>query len=915
MLFKRLLFITAILGVHVGGLFCEETPTVINVPVPEGVNTNLSPQTLPINMAQDASNVLFDNGRAEKIQGYATYVNFYTSASVRNSWEYIQADGTRWLIVASSGYISGYDGSSTSTIISGLDVDNNVDCVQFAGELWCTNRSTDVFHLNGTSVTYVSAAPKASHIDAFRNRIVLADVSGSQSTLYLSGELNGEDWTVGTMSTSPVTWRVGGVDDAGHRIRGLSCGYGDFCQVFTEDEMWGFFGIDQRNFKLSRIYEDAGCVSDSTIRQHHGILRWLSGNGVESFDQNVLSYPLVSDDIKPDLDAFLALSASELNWIQTTQADWEAGTLTGLSASYAVGSVMLSTWAATDTASSDFGAGTSTNVSSTVVAGTLSLSTGAYDLSFEDFAYNPWTETDTSGSYDTDQAFCVGGDYDGTGSAGCGAVSQTSGSPINNNLYVEVVNNADGTSLANQTISNTGSWTQQTISMSSHVGRVVKLRFSISGVSTATVSVESPPFTVFGGSDVTFYFRAHDVGTYNEYLNFDLFTGMISSMTAGNLVSQTFNTALSSPSWRPSDASFKSYGHTISFETQSSTDSSTWSSLVAWTTGSAPTSPWQTYIRYKVSIATTSSGTGFPYIDDVSLVARQATGTFTSQSHNAGAMTSFGNYEATYDLDNGSMTFYVRTATSAAMLTSAAWVQQTPFTTITAGTNPFVQEEIRFQISVATYNPTLFDTTMFWNTGEAIPTPVALVHDGRYHLFYSTSSGTDVANSAGAVLQRNNRWTFFDGLSPASVVIYNNRMLFGDSADTGLVYQAYSGDSFNNSDITASITFRDFDDGNPDAYKYFDVAYWTLDHEADPAYDVDVNVSYSIDGSTETYSLGTINLAENVGRINAKTYFPRDGTNLQFGRWITPRLTSTGTNAPFSFHGMRIYGVREDVER
>lgn len=902
------------------GLFClflgltapeaEETPQVIAAGPWDGVATYPAPNTLAPELVQRASNILFDEGRkANSREGFAVFLTLGTSAPVRGAWAYTAPDGTEWGVFLSSHQLYGYNGSTTSLLLSGLDPDNEMDCAAGLGNLYCTDRSTDVFYFNGSSISYIASAPKASFIEVWLNRLVMADVSGAQSQLYLSGELGPTDWVVGEKSTSPVTWPIGGVNDGGNRITGLKCGVFDFCQIFTGADMWGFFGRDQRNFEAKKLYDDAGCVGNRTIKQHQGVLTWLSRNGVERYDRNVLQFPRISEDIRDQIEDVIALGGQELNWIQTTQADFAAGTHAETSDSLSPGSVVLATWTATDTSAADFTAGSFVNTTLNVSLARVELDTTDSDVdnnSFETagavgWSYGTWRRKSAG-------TFCPAlTAQDGTYFAEAAA-----GGCVDNSVQLLDVN---GNVLRSYSYGSCGgsSWTERDLpwDMSVYKGRWVKLQFR-AGLNSADWMTSDP----FLASGDTIRFSDIRCASGPFYWNIDLVNGGRSTIYSGTFTN-TIDTALSTPAWLASGANWTTNGHGVGFETQSSSNNINYSALTAWTTGAAPASPWRRFLKYTLTLSTggTTNGVGIPSVADVTFAARNSTGAFTSQVKDRGAVTQNGNFEANYSLDGGSMTFWVRTATSAAMVLSQAWTQQTPFTTLAASTDPFFQEQTRFQITLATQNPAQHDFTDFWNSGGNRPPLFAEVYRDRYHLFYSTWADVGAYNAKVAPLQRNLRWTFFDGITGASSCLYRNKFLVGDSQATGRILQLYSGYDDAGSAIAWELALRDHDGGDEDAEKVFDSLYVTADHETEEAQDIDVAVAYTVDGATATYSLGAVNLGETAGRIVAQVPFTRDGGNLNFGRWISPELSGSGVGEPVSIYGLRIYWKGLEVPR
>lgn len=884
-----------------------EAPFAIRIGAIKGMDTYHAPQTLAEDNVRDAENVNFDeDAAAKKREGKSLYLTLGTSASVRGLWPYKSPAGTDYMMILSSDSLYSYDNINLTLVHAGFDPTKRMDAVSALGSIWFTDKSTTVFYWNGSSITWVPAAPKGQYVETYRNRLVMGDVTGSASSIYLSGELHGDDWTTGNLSTSAVTWRAGGVDDARNRILCLKAGYADFLMIGTEDKTFGFYGNDQRNFNLRQLFNDTGCTEDGTVEEFLGGLQWVSKYGLERFDRNVLLYPRVSEPVRDTMDALISAGGTNVQWTQTTQTDFEAGTSAGLSTVITPASVVLSTWGAVDTSSSDFVAGTITNLSTTTTDGSLTLAV-LKDFSLENFS-GFWAQTSVCCAAIQSNARAHNGTYSGL-------MVVTGAPPV-----MKLVLSSDNFTTINQVGADfgataSGAWTQITVSLTAYQGQTVRLGVMgnpSSYPSGSTLLRAVDPIYCAGGN-VTFWVYNDGSGTW--YI--DQFEGPAVTYK-GSFTSQTFDTALSSPAWGSTGASWTvTNGSSITFRTQTSTAASgPFEAAVSWSTGTAPASSWNRYFRYLISVDTpTAAVTSLTHIDDVTLAGRQSSGTFISQIKNFGTeLTSFGNFEANTN-GAGTYQYMIRTATSVAMITNATWVSQTPFTNVSASTNPYGQVKSTITITNGDQAPALNDFTINYNTGGSRPILVSKVFRDRYHLFYTTNSAADSYNTHALPLNRNLQWNGrYTNMGAASAVVWGRHLYIGDSQNTGKIYQLYSGNDDAGAAISAYVQFKDYDAGNEDAFKYFDKLYLTADHETEATQDVDIDVTYTIDGSATSYSLGSFNLSETEGRINAHVPFSVDTSNLNYGKWISPRVSNSGINEPFSLFGIRIYGTVEEVQ-
>jgi len=164
------------------------------------------------------------------------------------------------------------------------------------GRLWGVGGGTTPFsYTSGNAFAFHPDAPGGSLVDTFRNRILVSGVSAAGSSLYMSGELNGLDWTTGAQSTSPMTWSIGGVDD----ILDISCLMGIYNDVYIIgklDSLWAMYGFDQDDLIVRLLNGGVGCAAErSVVHMDDGRMIWLgfdgfyelSGGGIRPISQNI----------------------------------------------------------------------------------------------------------------------------------------------------------------------------------------------------------------------------------------------------------------------------------------------------------------------------------------------------------------------------------------------------------------------------------------------------------------------------------------------------------------------------------------------------------------------------------------------------------------------------------------------------
>jgi len=834
--------------------------------------------------AQDLSNVdITDNGSGiKKRDGYSSFKTIVASTwGVRGGYYFRDASSTDCTIHTNNRtvYVS-KNGGNYSAVVTTDTEGSYYDFTDSNGSLWRANSNNDeIFKYNGSAVTYYPSHPKGNQIEAMPDRLVISGVTSAPNRVYFSAAADFTDFTTGILETSPFTEDIG---MPGQNVTALKYAFGRLL-IWTRDTMSMWQGTTQFDGIIEDISTTVGTIQPNSVTYDQGIVSFQGNDGhFYQYDGNTLEK--VSTKISGSVAGFS--NGSVKSWVQTTQTDFEAGTLTGdLSSTLDAGSVVLSTWTDTDTDQGDFMSGSPIGTSLSMSSGSLvtSTTTNINNNSFE--TAFPGSVGQAPGWYWYAGSIFAGG-YSGSYSF----IMARTGGP--HSTVLRFLDTSDA--LIFSTTYTFSSWTystwvQKTISLASYSGQSMKLEIGFENESSKVYTrfLVSDIFSCNGGS---LSFWGKPGASFGNSIYVDSFEG--GRTAGGSFLSQTFDTSISSPSWLSSGINGTLNGNTMVAQTQSSSDGSSWDSLVNWTTGSAPTSAYKRYVRYKVTIATTASSSGDATITDVTLAARQSTGTFISQAKEVGtAISSFGNLSAISSGD-GTLAYYVRTATSSAMLGSASWVSVTNNSQITASTNPFVQVKTEFTITSATQVPTLENFTIFWNEGSVTRTYGTT--DKNHRLLWSLAEDGSSTNNATYIYDmRFGAWLKYSAAmnAPAKVGDY---LYFGNPS-TGDVYVYPSGTSDAGSSITAYWKSKDFIGENPFAEKIY-IATSLLARSQTGS---DVDFTYYLNGNTSG-TTRTISLTDANGypyiRNNARI------ANGTVGTFISFKFGNSGTDNQFEFY-------------
>ncbi len=381
----------------------QDQDQVYSMPLPkfdQGMVTRYSANAIPPNALSEALNVVVDqdiDGVIVRRNGYAKYnaTALEDAKSIRGSWTFDATDGTKYIVVNTSTSFFQSAGDGSYTQIPGptnTSAAKEYDCVQTLGKLWCNNDTTS-FYWDGTSTKSLSL-PAGGLVDTFRNRLLVADITGSLSRLQMSGELDGEDFILGTKSTSPANIDIGGSND-GENITCLMGAYQDVFLIGKKKAIYGLYGFDRNDFVVRELSREVGCIDDRSVQEKNNCLYWLSQRGVERFCGATITR--VSDPIRDQIDEIIESAGNSRNIIDTTQSDFEAGNLEpepGIvnSASVTPGSVRPSTYTRTVDTAAQFNNGTNVLTSTSAPSGSVVLALTTAAATFNNFANESLTQ-------------------------------------------------------------------------------------------------------------------------------------------------------------------------------------------------------------------------------------------------------------------------------------------------------------------------------------------------------------------------------------------------------------------------------------------------------------------------------------------------------------------------------------------
>lgn len=897
-----------------GVAFAESQPQKLPIATFDGgLNSNYSGLGIADNEVQDSLNVYFDGQTpVEKREGY-TLCGSTDSVSMDSSWSYSDASNNGWIIIRKpTKIIASNQGCTFTVTIATVSASDTINAVNAFGYIYFVDRTQGVYSWNGTSTTYSATSPRGSLIAEFRGRLWvsgLAHPNGNQ--LYSSGYLDGSNWTLGSLTTSPVLLTFG-LNDSYDNITSIFSGYNDSMQIFKNLSIYALYGFDQSDFEARILNREVGCIDNRSVQPFLGGLVFASRRGVEFFDGVTVQTPPISDKVGNLLNNNAVTTSSELSWTQTSQADFQTGGVipTGqLSTTIQSGSVVPSTFSLTENTTTQWSLGTSSNVliSNSVIQ--IATTTNFGNVANNDFETGAsgavpasWTSTTVgSGSVYVKQT--------STGSAGLSCSGSYSGltnthfaepasgvAAASAKLIVQILDSGSGAELQSSTFSATSTncaFSRQSVPVSaSLIGTSVKVRFYQADSANRYVYLETTNAFAMKNNLSFLMAVASNGASFNFVSIDDVFT-----LSTGTFTSQVYDTGFSSSVFKVSSISYFTSIATPTYEVQTSTSATgVFSSIVS---NSLSTSAYgDRFVRYKISFTSFQNDIGLSNFSSMSVVSA-STGTYYSAVKNAPNLTSFGSLAVTKSDDGGSHTFYMRSSTSVFTVNSAtpAWVAQGANTTISIATGTYFQLRDDFAITAATQAPSLDLFSISWREGTPRQPMASVVADKRYFLSFSTSTAVN-KNTGLLVLTKGPVWSFWN--TPFGSLLSHRGAYYGtNNADNGKVYTLFSGTSDDTAAINSYIKTKDFALADVTQDKLMDSFYLIFDSKGA----TDITTKYFLDRQATEYSLADVSQDETDGLVTAKLNFPLSASTPNYGKTISFKIGSNDTEDSLALYG------------
>ena len=317
----------------------------------------------------------------------------------------------------------------------------------------------------------------------------------------------------------------------------------------------------------------------------------------------------------------------------------------------------------------------------------------------------------------------------------------------------------------------------------------------------------------------------------------------------------------------------------ISFLTQSSTNNANWSGFTAATIGSTIPSPLGRYLQIEALLSPSTDYAQTPVITSLTANAGFTGTSYTTQILKAGSnWAQWGVFVANDDTDppTSLINYYVKTATTSALLTTATPVSVANGSIINSANAPYIQVISSFTTFDSSQNPALGELQINYY-GSSNMIPCSCVYKDRYYLSISTADSSNSVNNCLLIYDYLGSWTKHTG-NWGSCCLWRLHQYSGDSTQGNVYLQDVAntytdnGNSYQSYWVSKVFDMRELDPANTWREKDF-LDLWTLAAQQNSG---SLDIYYRLDGSQNpsdwTY-FDTISLVNADALIISKSIF------------------------------------------
>lgn len=893
------------------------------------LNTAASPAKLPDGHSPRNQNVWMDEkpGSVVTANGYQKLGELPSGNPPTLLIDFFKtSDGSSKLICSDNESVWWTTDYVTFTLItSGLSAYFQLRGAVIRDKLWLTNGSDDVMTWDGTTLTALNGdgttpdVPLGRFIAYHDERVWLYGIEGDLSSLRFSSltDSSGVEITPDDADAWPADNELQiseGDADQGTALF-LYRGYLYPCKQYS---IWRVTGYDEYTYTRVKTRSGTGTRFQESVQIKDDIVHFIGIDGLYQFDGE--NSTRISDIVDPSSSeegtfAFRNLQQTLLNtrfWNVTDTADFGAGTVPNV---LSTDDDKLALVPADDT-QADFNSGTKTRVTADDNVGFLQLSLVASGSSGSLVSVGKTASLPTGTTVVGSASFMTDGSessYCGYKNPGTNALSmafmvdlgsaRAIGRVILQSFYMEtiadvLVDSIEVQSSKIQYSSDGSSW--------SDAGTVTLPSVDNHGMSEAGVFRAANADTTWqsiGPSDITTDFSSISARYWRFLISANPAYVVLKELEIydsgfeadGKFVSASIDYGTAPATYGKLAATITANGENYQFFTQSSNDAVSWDAEANLSNGAAITSNLKRYLRWGVYLYS-STGVSTPVVDKVYIG-----GTYISEIHNTGgSILQWGAFQSSRNNAGQTITYYYRAGASTGAVSAASWTAIVPGAVPnTAITNTFIQIRIEMSTDNAEQAPFVESYTVNWvlssTSGAAVLQNVAsVVILNRYWLSAATLGAEE--NDIVLVLGKNSfssPWHMKD-FAFLSFCRFQDYFIAGSSLD-GSIYRLETGYSKNGEAMDAFYETRDFSADN------FFLKGKELLVTCDRSGPYNLSVGWSLDGGL-TYTEKTIDLTRESGE--SLSFTKRLNINYM-GDSIRFRVRINAADQPFSVDEIR----------
>lgn len=891
---------------------------------------------IPNTKAQDLLNVNIAPGGAsvKKRDGYdIVYALSVPTSPVHGVHYFYDSGGNDVALFFNDNRVSAsIGGASVATVTVVSAVGATWQCVDSQGFAYCANTSrTQILKTNGSTTSNLTGFTSTGTLVAVTpERLVQSGFSASPNDIAFSKASDFATWTVGSNPTDPITFTVSA---PGPKITHITYAFDRL--MWFKSTSFGYILIGNQvafsDWQVVTVDPNVGTF-DNTSVYREGILYFRGQDGhLYRYDGANLS------KITRDIQGTIGQSQSRVanSWTQTTAADFNAGFIdVDIDSTTVSNSLLAKTTTQIYTSSTSWASGTVTEGNSLYVD----------TITANGFLQTTFPDNFTSyrnGTSGTKQVWNTFGTPTGVTSDGTQLTISADGGDASGIVTSSLLSNyAIGTTYyykinSMQTHGGGGSGRHLTFALNTATTNVnpdltgtfwrVRISSQSNGVFISIVnsngiiitsSFTAPTFPVdvfFNISTTTYRIQAGTItfsGTHAwpnnpvyGFLVIPTVSGTLTKLESFAVAPQTFtyqstsfDTGISTPIWSVFHDSSTGNG-TLSYNSQVSSDNSSFDSAVAVSSGNLITSARKRFIKMNaVFNQTLSTGNATAVSVDFFDLSAGSSGTFRSAVKNAPSLTTWDTFDVSRVDNGGSQSFFIRSSTNPITVNSStpSWTSISPGAVPTISTGTYFQFRDDFLVTTGSHTQRLDSFIQNWFEGAAT--------DKSYATYFKDAIWWSIASGAGATA--NNKILYYDMINdgmtlydlPSNGFYVRNELLNFGSVSSGNIFRYGNIDNDNGAAINAYWKSKDFVMQAP----FQDKEAATISFVAKAVSNSSMTVTYTLNGSTSTSYTVPFQSADTFIKSNKNLPGGKTGQtlNIQFG--------NNAADQPFEIFGTQV---------